>query len=93
MRKFVGVNFTKDPLLPRPLVPLTPLYPDEPCHYIRCNLTNFLVHPDSIIEHCQESQIVFPPDEAEPVRVGKGVRGEITPAKVQAKVDMIEAAK
>jgi hypothetical protein len=80
MREFVGKNLSS-------LVPLTPLNPDEPCVYVECNLTNRVVHPDSILERCQESQIVF--DGEDVYRVGKGVKGEVTAADVQAVRDGI----
>ncbi len=63
--------------------PLTPLNVDEAVHYIGCNLTNRLIHPDSICDHCQQSQMVLDDDD-EPRRVGKGVRGEIAVAAVAA---------
>ncbi len=65
--------------------PLTPLNIGEAVHYIGCNLTNRLVHPDSICDRCQQSQMVLDDGaDAEPTRVGKGVRGEITVAVVEA---------
>ena len=69
--------------------PLTPLNIGEAVHYIGCNLTNRLVHPGSICDRCQQSQIVLD-DDAEPRWVGKGVRGEIAAAAVAAVGHVIE---
>lgn len=89
LRVIEGENFSKQ-------VPLTPLYPDEPCHFIRCNLFNCLVHPKSIVEGCQVSQQiryrepvkidgkVYYLDVEQRIYVGKGVRGEITALDVNA---------
>ena len=64
------------------LEPLTGLNEDVAVRYVGCNLTNRAVHPGSEIVDCQESQIVFA--EGAPHRVGRGVRGEVTAAAVQA---------
>lgn len=52
MREFVNQNLSA-------MTPLTPLNPDEPCRYVRCNLVNRLVHPDSEIVECNISQNLF----------------------------------
>lgn len=52
MRRIIGKNLSS-------FEPLTPLNPDEAVHYVGCNLTNRLVHPESIVERCQEAQILF----------------------------------
>jgi len=69
------------------LEPLTPLNAGVAVRYVGCNLTNRLVHPDSRIVDCQESQIVLAGEAAH--RVGRGVRGEVTAAQVQAVRDAI----
>ena len=77
--------------------PLTPLHPGEAIHYARCNLTNRLVHPDSIVENsCNQTQIIIdrPDDEdATPHKVGVGVVGEVTAAMVQAVRDQVGGAQ
>ncbi len=71
--------------------PLTPLNIDEAVHYIGCNLTNRLVHPGSMCDRCQQSQMVFDGDD-EPRRVGRGVRGEIAAVAVASvKAEAVEA--
>ena len=73
--------------------PETPLFINEPIHFIRCNLLNRRVHPDSIVEGCQVSQILIDDDpiykekQAEPFRlyVRRGVVGEIPKAELLEK--------
>jgi len=72
--------------------PDTPLCISEPVHYVRCNLLNRRVHPDSIVEGCQVSQILIDKDpvykekDAEPFRlyVRRGVIGQIPKADLTA---------
>ena len=73
--------------------PETPLFINEPIHFIRCNLLNCRVHKDSIVEGCQVSQILIDDDavykekDAEPYRlkVFRGVKDAIPKAELTAK--------
>ncbi len=71
--------------------PLTPLNAGAPVRYVGCNLTNRRVHAGSEVVDCQESQIVFV--DGTPHRVGRGVRGEVTAADVQAVRDAIDGGE
>lgn len=87
--------------------PRTPLHPDGPRRYRRCNLCNRVVHPDSIVVDCQCAQVLWlDPATGEPLAapatIGRGVgsthadsepcaRGGVTADDVRAVADALAA--